>query len=124
MEKKKASTMKKLTRLVSTTSQSFLDAFINDSGELRMQKQMTADIVKKLQKAAVEKSLVVLQIQEDPHNPKAKVLSGWIATKTVGKDTVVVRDQSKEQQMHMVSIAQIKKISVLSTKSSEERMSK
>ena len=124
MEKKKASTMKKLTKLVSTTSQSFLDAFINDSGDQRVQKQMTADIVKKLQKAAVQKSLVVLQVQEEPSNPKTKVISGWIATKTVGKNTVVLRDQSQEQQMHMVSIAQIKKVSVLSPKGSQERMTK
>lgn len=67
---------------------------------------------------------MILQVRENPLSNKYETFSGWVATKTVEHDRVMIRLQNQEQQIRIVPIEQIEKITSLSPTGDQERLSK
>lgn len=88
MEKKNSSPIKKLSSLFSKTG---ISSFLDDSAEKQALEKAQADIIKQLQIAAAQKGIVVLKLQEDEHTQNYETVSGWIATKTVGNENVMLK---------------------------------
>ncbi|WP_165004141.1 MULTISPECIES: hypothetical protein [unclassified Enterococcus] len=124
MDEETVSPMKKLTKLVTHTSYQLLDSFVNDTEENAENVRLQGKFVLELQKAAAQHSLVILQFRENRLSNKYETISGWVATKTVEKDRVLIRLQNEEHQIRMVPIEQIEKITSLSPAGEQERLSK
>ncbi|MFV0558271.1 MAG: hypothetical protein ACK5MW_06495 [Enterococcus sp.] len=107
------SKLKKLSRLVADTSNALLDNFINDTAERQMQDQISLAMLNALETAAQQSSLVVLQVESVPGNLKFETVSGWVVSKKINHAQLVVKLQNDPQQMRIVSIASIQKVSVL-----------
>ncbi len=84
MDNDHKSTMKSISKLISQSSQSFFSAFLDDAKDKQHKNKEREEILKKLQIASAQKSLVVLQLKED------------------------------NQQIRMITVAHIKKVSTLS----------
>lgn len=124
MDEETVSPMKKLTKLVTNTSFQLFDSFVNDAEEKAENVRLQGEFVLELQKAAAQNSLVILQVRVNPLSNKYETFSGWVATKTVENDRVMIRLQNKEQQIRIVPIEQIEKITSLSPTGDQERLSK
>lgn len=106
------STMKSISKLISQSSQNFLSAFLDDSKDKKNKNDERQSLLKKLQVAAAQKSLVVLQLKEVPTSQKFETVSGWIVTKSIS-DSIMLRLQGDSQQIRMISVEHIKKVSTL-----------
>ncbi|MBO0462682.1 MULTISPECIES: hypothetical protein [Enterococcus] len=124
MDEETVSPMKKLTKLVTNTSFQLFDSFVNDTEEKAENVRLQGEFILELQKAAAQNSLVILQVRVNPLSNKYETFSGWVATKTVENDRVMIRLQNKEQQIRIVPIEQIEKITSLSPTGDQERLSK
>ncbi|AUB54183.1 MULTISPECIES: hypothetical protein [Enterococcus] len=124
MDEETVSPMKKLTKLVTNTSFQLFDSFVNDTEEKAENVRLQGEFILELQKAAAQNSLVILQVRENPLSNKYETFSGWVATKTVEHDRVMIRLQNQEQQIRIVPIEQIEKITSLSPTGDQERLSK
>lgn len=124
MDEETVSPMKKLTKLVTRTSYQFFDSFVNDTEEKAKNVRKQGEFVLELQKAAVQNSLVVLQVRENRLSNKHETVSGWVATKIVEKERVMIRLRNEEQQIRMIPIEQIEKITSLSPSGEQERLSR
>lgn len=124
MDEETVSPMKKLTKLVTNTSFQLFDSFVNDTEEKAENVRLQGEFILELQKAAAQNSLVILQVRENPLSNKYETFSGWVATKTVEHDRVMIRLQNQEQQIRIVPIEQIEKITSLSPAGDQERLSK
>lgn len=124
MDEETVSPMKKLTKLVTNTSFQLFDSFVNDTEEKAENVRLQGEFILELQKAAAQNSLVILQVRENPLSNKYETFSGWVATKTVEHDRVLIRLQNQEQQIRIVPIEQIEKITSLSPTGDQERLSK
>ncbi|WP_270346057.1 hypothetical protein [Enterococcus thailandicus] len=124
MDEEIVSPMKKLTKLVTHTSYQFFDSFVNDTEEKAKNVRKQGEFVLELQKAAVQNSLVVLQVRENRLSNKHETVSGWVATKIVEKERVMIRLRNEEQQIRMIPIEQIEKITSLSPSGEQERLSR
>ncbi|MBO0431362.1 hypothetical protein [Enterococcus sp. DIV0660C] len=124
MDEETVSPMKKLTKLVTHTSYQFFDSFVNDTEEKAKNVRKQGEFVLELQKAAAKDSLVVLQVRENRLSNKHETVSGWVATKTVEKERVMIRLRNDEQQIRMIPIEQIEKITSLSPSGEQERLSR
>ncbi|AZP91815.1 hypothetical protein QJ527_05835 [Enterococcus mundtii] len=124
MDEETVSPMKKLTKLVTNTSFQLFDSFVNDTEEKAENVRLQGEFILELQKAAAQNSLVILQVREKPLSNKYETFSGWVATKTVEHERVMIRLQNQEQQIRIVPIEQIEKITSLSPTGDQERLSK
>ena len=124
MNEEPVSPMKKLTKLVTHTSYQLFDSFVNDTEKIAENVRLQGKFVLELQKAAAQHSLVILQVRENRMSNKYETISGWVATKTVEKERVMIRLQNQEQQIRMIPIEQIEKINSLSPAGEQERLSK
>lgn len=124
MDEETVSPMKKLTKLVTNTSFQLFDSFVNDTEEKAENVRLQGEFILELQKAAAQNSLVILQVRENPLSNKYETFSGWVTTKTVEHDRVMIRLQNQEQQIRIVPIEQIEKITSLSPTGDQERLSK
>lgn len=106
----KPSTIKKLRNFLVMTSSVLLDTFLSDDADKRLAKANLQEMRDTLQHAADEKSLVVLQLDSE-HN---EVVSGWIVGKNIGKEQIVIKIQENQQQMRIVDLKSIIKVSTLS----------
>ena len=106
------------------TSYQLFDSFVNDTEKIAENVRLQGKFVLELQKAAAQHSLVILQVRENRMSNKYETISGWVATKTVEKERVMIRLQNQEQQIRMVPIEQIEKITSLSPAGEQERLSK
>ncbi|GGC96741.1 hypothetical protein [Enterococcus wangshanyuanii] len=113
MENDHKSTMKSISKLISQSSQSFFSAFLDDAKDKQHKNKEREEILKKLQVASAQKSLVVLQLKEVPTSQKFETVAGWIVSKTIG-DSIMLRLQEDNQQIRMITVAHIKKVSTLS----------
>ncbi|MCZ1222758.1 hypothetical protein FVD98_07315, partial [Enterococcus faecium] len=93
MNEETVSPMKKLTKLVTHTSYQLFDSFVNDTEEHAKNVRLQGKFILELQKAATEHSLVILQVRANRLSSKYETISGWVATKTVEKDRVMIRLQ-------------------------------
>ncbi|MGM9904611.1 hypothetical protein A5844_001076 [Enterococcus sp. 10A9_DIV0425] len=124
MDEETVSPMKKLTKLVTNTSFQLFDSFVNDTEEKAENVRLQGEFLLELQKAAAQNSLVILQLRENRKSNKHETIAGWIATKTIEKDRVMIRLQNKEQQIRIVPFEQIEKITSLSPAGEQERLSR
>ncbi|MGK0552175.1 hypothetical protein ACSFB8_08595 [Enterococcus faecalis] len=107
------STMKSITKLISQSSQNFFSAFLEDSQDKKNKVKERKAIIKQLQVAAAQKSLVVLQLKKVPTAQKFETVSGWIVSKKIG-DSLMVRLQEDPQQLRMILVDSVMKVSALS----------
>ena len=98
MNEETVSPMKKLTKLVTHTSYQLFDSFVNDTEKIAENVRLQGKFVLELQKAATQHSLVILQVRANRKSNKYETISGWVATKNVEKEVVMIRLQNKEQQ--------------------------
>ena len=110
MDQHKA-TIKSISKLITLSSQHFFSAFLEDSQE---EKERSA-LLQELQVAAAQKSLVVLQLKEVPTAHKFETVIGWIVSKNIS-DNIVVRLQTDEQQLRMIPVASVMKVSTLANR--------
>lgn len=120
MDNDHKSTMKSISKLISQSSQSFFSAFLDDSKDKQNKSEERESLLKKLQLAAAKKSLVVLQLKEVPTSQKFETVSGWIISKAIS-DSIMLRMQGDSQQIRMIAVEHIKKVSTL-TKSDERQI--
>ena len=120
MDKEHKSTMKSISRLITQSSHQFFSAFLDDSKDNRERSKEREKILKELQLAAAQKSLVVLQLKEGA-NAKFETASGWIVSKSI-TDSLMLRSQEDTQQIRMIAVDHIKRISTLA--SSDKRLIK
>lgn len=124
MGDKSESSVKKFARLLSNTSHSFLASLLHDSADKKEARKATADILQKLRKAAVQNSLVVLQVQDVDNPAKYETVSGWIATKKISDDKVLIQVQGDNQPLRMIPTYTIKKVTALTLKGSSQGASR
>lgn len=117
---KKPNTLKRLGKRLVMTSVTLLDHLFNDN-LVREQKIETYRM--ELMEAALEKSLVVLQLSTDKVD-RFETVVGFVASKNVDQEHVVIKIQNNHQQLRIVSLKQIEKISVLGTKSKTAPLAK
>ncbi|WP_265456346.1 hypothetical protein [Enterococcus sp. HY326] len=110
-------------KLAMLLSKSKLSAFLDESVSQAEQEVAQENIVRQLQLAASQKSTVVLRLQED-NSDIFETVSGWVASKTVGKEHVMLKVAGDQQQIRMIPIPHIKKISMLSPNGERHKASK
>lgn len=113
MDNRHKSTMKSISKLISQSSQNFFSAFLEDSKDKKNKDKERGAILKKLQVAAAQKSLVVLQLKEVPTSQKFETVSGWIVSKSIS-DSLMLRLQDDTQQLRMIPVDSVMKVSTLS----------
>lgn len=113
-----------IKKLSSFFSKEGLSSFFDDSADEVALKKAQENIIRQLQIAAAQKSIVVLQVQSAEGNQKYETVSGRIATKTVGSESVMLRLMNDEQTVQMIAINNIKKISMLSPNGERRKASK
>lgn len=111
--------MKKLTKMLAEPSYKFIADFINDTGEKKAQEQAANEIFLQLKKAALQKNLVVLQV-EDPDEAHFQTVTGWLAGRNV-ETSVVVRTQ-ETQELILIPLERIKKVSTQQLREDEYRL--
>ncbi|MBO1304849.1 hypothetical protein JZO70_01650 [Enterococcus sp. 669A] len=121
MKKKPEKAKKNLIKAFSSSSFRFLSDFLNDSADKRAQEQANETIMSQLRSAALHNSLVVLQVQHENDPEKFQTVSGWLP-KTVGNDSLVVRTQ--DNQLQMLTVDRIKKVTTLAPNGDQERVSR
>ncbi|MEY8446504.1 hypothetical protein AALA44_10175 [Enterococcus ratti] len=124
MEEKTVSPIKKLTKLVTHTSYQLFDSFVNDTEKIAENVRLQRKFILELQKAETQHSLVILQVRTNHKSNKYETLSGWVATKTIEKEVVMIRLRNQGQQLRMIPIEQIERITSLSPAGTQERLSK
>ena len=114
MDQHKA-TIKSISKLITLSSQHFFSAFLEDSQDQKNKEKERSALLQELQVAAAQKSLVVLQLKEVPTAHKFETVIGWIVSKNIS-DNIVVRLQTDEQQLPMIPVASVMKVSTLANR--------
>lgn len=112
---------KNLIKLFSNSSYRFISDFLNDSAEKRAQEQANENIFLKLKMAALQNSLVVIQVQDEKNEEKFHTISGWLP-KVVANESIVIRTQ--DNQLVMLTIDRIQKVTTLSPSGDQESISR
>ena len=113
MDQHKA-TIKSISKLITLSSQHFFSAFLEDSQDQKNKEKERSALLQELQVAAAQKSLV-LQLKEVPTAHKFETVIGWIVSKNIS-DNIVVRLQTDEQQLRMIPVASVMKVSTLANR--------
>lgn len=109
---KKPNSLKQLGKRLVMTSVTLLDNLFNDD----LEKQQNIETYRKqLTNAALYQELVVLQLETEKIASFETVV-GFVASKNVGNENVVIKNQNNPHQLRIVPLAKIEKVSVLSTK--------
>ncbi|OTN75316.1 hypothetical protein A5886_000386 [Enterococcus sp. 8G7_MSG3316] len=117
---KKPSPIRKLGKLIVMTSTTLLDTFFSDDADKKNQTEKMREVRRLLQEAATAKYLVVLQVKADKLG-EFETVTGWIVGKTVAKEQVVLKLQNNRQQLRIIPLSQILKVSTLNTKPAAKR---
>ncbi|WP_430610905.1 hypothetical protein [Enterococcus sp. DIV0876] len=118
---KKPSPIKKLGKLIVMTSTTLLDTFFSDDADKKNQTEKMRETRRLLQEAATAKYLVVLQVKAEKLG-EFETVTGWIVGKTVAKEQVVLKLQNNRQQLRIIPLSQILKVSTLNTKPSAKKV--
>lgn len=121
MKKISEKAKRNLIKAFSSSSFRFLSDFLNDSADKRAQDQANQTIMSQLKLAALHNSLVVLQVCSEKDPEKYETVSGWLP-KTIGNDSLVVRTQ--DNQLQMLTVDRIKKVTTLAPNGDQERVSR
>ena len=113
MDQHKA-TIKSISKLITLSSQHFFSAFLEDSQDQKNKEKERSALLQELQVAAAQKSLVVLQLKEVPTAHNFETVIGWIVSNI--SDNIVVRLQTDEQQLRMIPVASVMKVSTLANR--------
>lgn len=117
---KKSSSFKKLGKHLVRTSITLLDNLFNDNLE---QEQSIETHREQLIAASRRKALVVLQVKTKKVD-RFETVVGYVTSKRPIEEQVVIKIQNNLQQLRIISLDQIEKISVLDTKTKYKRMAK
>lgn len=120
---KKSSPIRQLGKLIVMTSTTLLDTFFSDNADKKNQTEKINEIRQILQKAASDKHLVVLQVKPEKVG-SFETVTGWIVGKTVAKEQVVLKLQSDRQQIRMIPLASVLKVSTLKVKATRPKSKK
>jgi len=107
--------VKQLGKLIVMTSTTLLDTFFSDDADKKNQSEKVKEIQRTLQEAAAAKHLVVLQVKTEKLGG-FETVTGWIVGKTVAKEQVVLKLQSDRQQLRIIPLHHVLKVSTLNTK--------
>lgn len=118
---KKTSTLKKLNQLFVISSRNLLDNFLSDTAAQRLEKRTTQEIHEHLQQAANHKSLVVLQLKTEKID-KFETVAGKVVGKKVAADQVILKLQNDQQQLRIIPIDKIDKISTLTPTGESDKL--
>ena len=116
---KKNLTLRRVGQFIVMTSTKLLDSFFSDDADQRMEQENLREIAATLQQAAQEKSLVVLKLESEK-----EVISGWVVGKKVGKDQVIIKVQNKQNQVRIIQLVDIERISILSPDGTNRRITR
>lgn len=116
---KKNLTLSRVGQFIVMTSTKLLDSFFSDDADQRMEQENLREIAATLQQAAQEKSLVVLKLESEK-----EVISGWVVGKKVGKDQVIIKVQNKQNQVRIIQLVDIERISILSPDGTNKRITR
>lgn len=106
--------IKSISKLISQSSQNFFAAFLDDSKDKQAKTKERLDLIQKLQVASAQKSLVVLQLKESTTTSKFETVLGWVISKEIS-ESIMLKLQEDPQQIRMIAINHIRKISTLVT---------
>lgn len=109
MENRKSFDVKRLRKLIAQSSKEwFLQFFEDDTA----QKQLYAENLEKLTIASQNKALVVLQVEKKGTPVTVQTLTGFLATKSFDKGTVVLRPLVATEAIQIIALKDIKKVAV------------
>lgn len=108
--------MQKFSDFVTTTSSALLKNFLSDTGDEEQQAKISYEMAEQILLAAHDNSVVVLQVENKPMD-RIETYTGWIANKSLNPEQLVIRLKDAEEQLKMIPLQNILKISILSTKS-------
>lgn len=113
MENKKVKfDMKKVTSFISRSSKQFLVYLLEDHPDRKKEEEI---LMQRLNVALTNNSLVVLYLQPDSHVQKFESLSGFVASSSFQKGTLLLKPLKKEEAIRLIPVQQIKKIAMLQT---------
>ncbi|KAF1300925.1 MULTISPECIES: hypothetical protein [Enterococcus] len=122
MEKK--SKIKKIRQFVALTSNTLLDTFLSDTAENRQQEKISVEMRDAIKKAARQHSLVVLQVDNPDAERKFETISGWLVAKNKDRRHLLIKLQKDKQQIRMVPLESVRKISILAPNGHRENISR
>lgn len=122
MEKK--SKIKKIRQLVALTSNTLLDTFLSDNADDRLQEKISVEMQAAAKKAARQHSLVVLQVTNTKSERKFETISGWFISKNKDKKQLMIKLQNDPQQIRMVPLAAVRKLTILAPNGRQEVISR
>lgn len=117
---KKNNSFKKLGKHLVRTSITLLDSLFNDNSE---QQQLIEKHREQLLDASRRKALVVLQLKTKKVAHFETVV-GYVTTKRSIDEQVVIKIQNNLQQLRIVALRDIEKVSVLDTKNKHKLIAK
>ncbi|MHC5269483.1 hypothetical protein ACYSNO_09915 [Enterococcus sp. LJL98] len=109
---KKPNTLKKIGQRIVMTSVTLLDHLFNDH---LVAEQLLEESRIKLMEAALNHSMVVLQLQTEKID-RFETVVGFVASKKMDKGHVVIKMQNNPNQLRIIPLNQIEKVSVLGRK--------
>ena len=115
---KKKSSVKNLTRFISSSSQKLLAAFLNDDIKLKSHQEA---LQQEIHQACKQNSFVVLQINQslDPHAP-FETVSGKLKFNQNNPQIVILAEQQTDK-IRMVPLEHIRKISFIKPRVAKKR---
>lgn len=117
---RKSNTLKQLGKRLVMTSVTLLDHLFNDN----LVKEQKIEVYRvELAQAALNKSLVVLQLSTEKID-RFETVVGVVASKNVDKKHVVIKIQNNQQQLRIVPLKMIEKLSVLGLKNKKTQIAK
>ncbi|WP_455326551.1 hypothetical protein [Enterococcus saigonensis] len=105
--------VKKFGNFVANTSNALLKGFLSDSMDEELQLKISVEMAETLVLAAEKESLVVLQLDLAKNSVKYETVYGWILNKQLNPNHLVIKPRNNEQQMRMIPLESIRKVSIL-----------
>lgn len=112
---------RKLIKLLSKSSYRLISDFVNDTQDKRNHAQNQASLLQKLNMAALQKKFAVLQVQDEKDPQKFETISGWLPAQ-VKQESVMIR--TVDDQILMLRLGDIKKVTLRTIKDEETRISR
>lgn len=95
------------------TSYALWQNLLNEPDQQTRQAAITAEMIEKLEVAAVEKSIVVLLVEKAYDLNHYETITGWMATKELNPPLIPVKLPAEGAPIQMVPLARVRKLSIL-----------
>ncbi|MGX7198325.1 hypothetical protein [Enterococcus nangangensis] len=109
MENRKLFHMKKFTEFIARSSKEWFVQLLADDPHFEREQKI---LLEKLTLARQNQALVVLQVAQKAPQTGFDTLAGFIASKDLTKETILVRPLAANQALQMVALKDIKKVAV------------